>query len=391
MPRTPASKTATYQCLNSAGLRFLTALPWVVLAVAGGKRVRGLRAAWRQVGMATTLTVVDWADFLRDPLRLDAVLQQPCIFKIDTPGEDLHVQDALVARGFDDSGLDAQAPDALAADFGRVGYPAYAFWGLRAVLAPVTQWLAQRPWVHVINTPAALLAMADKWACQQQLAQAGVPVPACLGLVLSYAHLRQLMEQQGIRRAMVKSRYGSSAAGVVAYRCTGWGLGAREQAISTAARDHSGAWYNVKQAQSYQRSEDIAPLIDGLAEQGLYAEQWIAKPRLADAHFDVRLVCWKGQPQHRVARVGRRIMTNLHLDSERHELVDLLTPLQITNLEQTAQRAATVFDGAQLIGFDLVTQASGCCVLEANGFGDQLPGLLWQGLDTWTTQIKTHL
>ena len=76
-------------------------------------------------------------------------------------------------------------------------------------------------------------------------------------------------------------------------------------------------------------------------------------------------------------------MTNLHLDCRRADPLDLMGPAQQALLEGVVRQAARAFPGSHLIGFDLVVNRQSARVLEANAFGDLLPGLLWQGRDTY--------
>ena len=54
--------------------------------------------------------------------------------------------------------------------------------------------------------------------CIRDRVTAGVDVPPALGRVTSYVHLCGLLDAHGCDRVFVKARYGSAAAGVVAYR-----------------------------------------------------------------------------------------------------------------------------------------------------------------------------
>jgi D-alanine-D-alanine ligase-like ATP-grasp enzyme len=51
-----------------------------------------------------------------------------------------------------------------------------------------------------------------------------------------------------------------------------------------------------------------------------------------------------------------------------------------------ARQAAQAFPASHVIGFDIVAHRGEAHVLEANAFGDLLPGLHWRGHCTYTAQ-----
>lgn len=132
-------------------------------------------------------------------------------------------------------------------------------------------------------------------------------------------------------------------------------------------------------------------LVDLLAGQQAYAEGWLPKPRAGNGHYDIRVLTLAGHPAHRVARVGTRMMTNLHLDNRRAATESLLDPASLDALESVARQAAQAFPASHVIGLDLVAQRGEAHVLEANAFGDLLPGLLWQEQDSYTAQWKSFM
>ena len=371
---------------------------WVVLGVAGSKRTRGLQAAAAAAGVPVQL--VEWreglaapglpAEALADPPtaqladrladRLAAALRTPCRFKIEPPGDDPQVHLALLHLGCQQLGR----PPCPAPERGELlGVDAW-FAGFQAVLQRLGALLASHLHAHVVNAPDEILAMTDKLHCQQRLRGLAVATPPLLGLVQDHEHLMQMLDHEGLDRVFVKPRYGSSAAGVVAYR-RGHG---RQQATTSALLHADGRrLFNVKRPRSYQRPDEVRRVIDLVAAQGAYAEAWIPKPRAAGGHFDLRVVTFDGRAAHRVARVSRRPMTNLHLDSERADPVQLLPAPDIAVMEAAAGQAARAFPRAGIIGFDLVVHRGAARVLEANAFGDLLPGLLWQGRDTYATAL----
>lgn len=368
------------------------------LAVADSKRVRLQQAARAQLGLAAA-QVLPWAAYLQRPNLLQECLQnmlkqQPqVLLKIEPPSEDPLAQHLLLQIGASVQGLGGIPPAAL--EYAQLRDQHLWFAGFAAQLqqlAAQLQPFAER--VRLLNSVPQILLMGDKLACQQHLQKHGVPVPELFGSVRDFAHLQAIMDQHRLERIFLKARYGSSAAGVLAYRRTRDG---REQAITSAQLQpatsvesgaSAGKIFNVKRIQYYQERADIAQLVDALCAQQSYAERWLSKPRVGKAHFDLRVVCLAGQARHSVARVGGHIMTNLHLDNQRAAVHSLLSATEIAQLERSASQAAACFPDSQVIGFDLVVNAGRVHVLEANAFGDLLPGLLYQGEDTYLAQQR---
>lgn len=353
-----------------------------LLATHGSKRVRLLQAARAQLGLPAA-RVLAWRDWLDQPDLLDAAFAQPCVFKIEPPGDDPGAHLHLLQDG---CRLLDRAPS-LRPDHGELLAMDAWFAGFSAALARLARQLAGLPRARVINAPGEIALMTDKLACQRHLAAQGVWTPSLLGAVHGYDHLQALLDEHGMDRVFLKPRYGSSASGVVAYRRNRAG---RQQATTSAGIVRTGGavrLFNVKRIARYERAADIGALVDALAAQEMYAEAWLDKPRCGDDHYDLRAVAIAGQCAHRVARMGAQMMTNLHLDNQRGDPATLLDAADMAALEATVLQAARAFPASGVAGYDLVVRRGQAHVLEANAFGDLLPGLLWQGQDTYAAQL----
>jgi hypothetical protein len=351
---------------------------WVVLGVGGSKRTRGLQGAAAAAGVPVQL--VEWRDWLAAPDRLTEALQAPCHFKVEPPGDDPQAHLALLHLGCERLGR----PPCPAPERGELAALDAWFTGFEWAMQRLAALLASQPQARVVNAPDEIIAMTDKLHCQHRLREHGVAIASLLGPVQGYDHLVAMLDREDLDRVFVKPRYGSSAAGVVAYRRGG----GRQQATTSALlHDDGRRLFNVKRLRGYQRPDDVRQVIDLVAAQGAYAEAWIPKPRAGAGHFDLRVVTFAARAAHRVARVGRRPMTNLHLDCERADPAWLLPAQDLSAMEATAEQAACVFARAGIVGFDLVVHRGAARVLEANAFGDLLPGLLWRGRDTYATAL----
>lgn len=360
------------------------ALHWVVLGVSGSKRSRGLRVACAQWGQAAP-RIVEWAEWLARPSLLDEALASPCVFKIEPPGDDPRAHHRLMQQGAALLGEPEPAPLL----HGEVAGARAWFEGFRAAMRSLAEQLAQHPHAAAVNTPADIVAMTDKLACQHRLQAAGLHTPRLLGPITGHDALLHLMDEQALDRVFVKAQYGSSASGVVAFRRNRRG---QQQATTTAHLVHDGGTarlFNVKRVRRYEQADEIRQVVDRLAAEGAYAEAWVTKPRCGEGHFDLRVLALGGRPAHRVARVSAHTMTNLHLDAHRADPAALLSDAEMRAAEQAVARAAAAFPGSRVIGFDIVPHATAPWVLEANAFGDLLPGLLWQGLDAHAALLET--
>lgn len=354
-----------------------------LLATSGSKRVRLMQAARAQLRLPPA-QVLEWRDWLAQPALLEEALRQPGCLKIEPPGDDCAAHLLLLHAG---CRMQQRAPVDAPAHGELLAMDAW-FAGFRAAMDALAAQLAALPQVRVLNAPGEIARMTDKLACQQHLAAHGVPVPLLLGPVQGYEHLQSLLREHAIDRVYLKPRYGSSASGVVAYRRNR--AGSQQATTSAALLRGSGAprLFNRKRMSRYASAQDIAALVDALAAQALYAEAWLDKPRCGDSHYDLRVVTLAGQPAHRVARIGSQMMTNLHLDNRRGDAASLLSVADMLALENSATLAACAFPASHVTGYDLVVRHGQAHVLEANAFGDLLPGLLWQGVDTYTAQLS---
>jgi hypothetical protein len=138
----------------------------------------------------------------------------------------------------------------------------------------------------------------------------------------------------------------------------------------------------------------IARLIDALAAEGVHVEQWVPKAGLEGHACDLRVVVVAGRPGHAVVRLSRSPMTNLHLKNRRGRPEALRARMGDTAwnaLLATCERVAGAFPGCHYLGLDVAVPPGyrRHAVLEANAFGDLLPGVVDpEGRDTYTAEIE---
>lgn len=348
----------------------------------GRRRTQGLRAALARQGLPPP-RVFDYASVLASPDDfLDAAAHAIAV-KLDSPGGDDEAHEAFVRRGV--SLVVGARPSPRA--HGELVDAHLRFLGFADLLQHLARAWPDARW---LDAPDDILRMCDKWRCQQALQATGVETPAMLGLIEGYEQLQSMLDAGGQDRVFVKARYGSSAAGVVAYRRHRDG---RAVACTTVGIRQAGGrtrLFNQLQLQRYTRTGEIAALVDALATQGAYAEAWVAKPRASNdpaRHFDLRVVACNGEARQRVARLSSGPMTNLHLGNQRADLQHLLDDDAGARIERVVARASTAFPDSRCIGFDLIPLRDRCVFLEANAFGDDLQDVTWQGRDACDDQV----
>ncbi len=329
--------------------------------------------------------VVDYIDLLQDPDRLaeQVALHPHATIKLESPGEAADLHHCLVVRGWELTGQ--RGPRPQRAQHGELRDQHLWFAGFRDLLERLPSSL------RYLNSPESLLQLIDKSECQRRLLDHGVAAPDFYGPVTCHEQLRLKLREVGCRAAFVKARYGSSAAGVLAYRQGPMG----EEIVTTSSElcRNRGELrlYNNLRLRRYRDSDDIAALVDAIAGQGAYVERWIAKPRAGPPHmgsFDIRVVALDSNPRHRLARVGKGPMTNLHLGNKRADVTAVLDRSEIRVLERSVASVGAVFPRCRALGIDIIVRGSRYWVVEVNGFGDLLLGQRWLGLGTYEDQAQ---
>ncbi|NER33826.1 MAG: hypothetical protein F6J93_07180 [Oscillatoria sp. SIO1A7] len=345
-------------------------------------------------------TIVNYSDLIAGRDTLEKFDAPDTIIRFDSPEKNFAVEKAIIAAGAQvqdepDGGKHQRigAAEALALEFdkGRILYPRQWYLGWRDLLARSQKQLRCR----TMNDPADIAAMFDKPRCQQLFANNGIPIPRSLGKIGSYEELREAMNSRQCHRVFVKLAHGSSASGVVAYRVSPRG----EVAVTTVERvrqENKTIFYNSRKIRTYTRREAVADIINMLCKEGVQVEEWLPKARLQNRPFDLRVVAIAGQARHIVVRLGNSPMTNLHLGSDRGDLEEFLAQVGGQNwdkMKQTCEAAAALFPNSLYCGIDLLVYPDfrQHAILEINAFGDLLPGITWNGMDTYASEVQAIL
>jgi glutathione synthase/RimK-type ligase-like ATP-grasp enzyme len=392
-------ESAPGKCVSS-GMRLEPPLRFFVIGNPENRRIAFFQAALRDAGMPPA-RVLSYRDLLacRDILPIELSLGMA--IRIESPGEDFEVDKSLLLAGVEGAAaegcptIEPKEISRLELDRGLILYPRQWYLGYRTLLERLAEAFAATPGVVVLNQPNDIAVMFDKEVCHTRCSQSGVPVPVGLGSVGSYDELVSRMNDRGMQRVFVKLSNGSSASGVVAFSR----IGGRQMAITSAEVVHLGErmrLYNSLKVRCYREPKTIARLIDALCREHVHVEEWLPKASLGDGCFDLRIVTIDGEPQHTVVRQGRSPMTNLHLGNRRGDttvLWERLGPDRWRAIQETCRQTAAVFPGTLHTGLDICVTPGWRrhAVVEVNAFGDLLPGVLWDGSDTYGAEVAAVL
>jgi glutathione synthase/RimK-type ligase-like ATP-grasp enzyme len=371
-------------------------LNFVVIANPENRRVGFLQQALKSFNLPPA-TVVAYEDLIAGRETLERFDAPNTVIRFDSPEKNFEVDKAIIAAGANvpDNGQHQRISPSdvakLVFDKGRILYHRQWYLGWKYLLQHWKQQLR----APTMNHPQDIAVMFNKPLCQERFSHHGIPVPRFLGFIKNYEELRTQMETQGCARVFLKLAHGSAASGVVAYQATARG----ELAITTVERVRENGQtllYNSRKICYYTKREEIADIINILTAEGVQVEEWLPKAHLQGCGFDLRVVVINSQAQHIVVRLGKSPMTNLHLGNKRGDTEEFLAKVGRENWEimkQTCETAAALFPNSLYCGIDLLIAPNfqHHAILEINAFGDLLPGIIWNGTDTYTSEVEAML
>lgn len=330
-----------------------------------------------------------WRDFLSGH-SLPAA-QAGDVIRVDSPGKNWPVEKALLARGaplLADDGHEKLDGD-LQDDPGRIFASRQHYLGFADALGAIQRQFHSVRWMQ---HPEDIMTMCDKSACQARLCSSGVRVPRLLGVVRAFDDLMERMDAARVNRVFLKLCHGSSASGTVALERTA----GRMQAFSTTKMrdDERGGTllYNWRIISRYDSLPEIRRLVDAVCAHHAMAEQWVPKAGWQGRRFDVRVVVIAGRARHIVARLAEGPFTNLQFGALRASARDLhehLGQSRFDALCAQAEQAMSCFPRSLYGGVDVLldTRQGLPHVLEVNAFGDLLPGVRYEGRDTYAWEL----
>lgn len=352
----------------------------VALANPENRRTTYFREALQR-HLGAPLEVVSWENFLRGQI----LPQEIDLFRIESPGENHTVERLLIALGAEYRGI--TCPD-IDPTHGRIQHMGLWFEGFRCALEKN---IPNFPPHTFMNGPEGILAMMDKAEASTRLLAGNIPLPPHHGIIRSYDEFQNLVEQ-GHTRLFLKPRYGSSASGVMA-----WRRSLSHQEVMTSVELDDSRLFNSLKVRRYTSETQIAQLVDTLGEDGLVCETWVPKATIHGKAFDLRVMAVQNHPpQHIVVRLSNSPMTNLHLGNQRGDVSQIMEHVGLplwNEMLQSTESALTCFPDALYSGFDVLFDVTRkhFFVIEANSFGDLLPNVFYDFLDTYDLEVMSWL
>jgi glutathione synthase/RimK-type ligase-like ATP-grasp enzyme len=366
----------------------------IVLGNPGSKRVEQVSAAAVRVGLSPV--VVPWLEWIEGRQRLDGVVSSNDIVRIESPGKDFEVERAILGAGAecdDEPGFargSRRQIGCLGFDKGRILWPRQWYLGFVALLGRLKAELAGCGPHVCMNDPDEIATMFDKPACHAAL-RGVVPVPKFLGIPGSFDELVGMMGAARVGRVFVKLAHGSSASGVVACQTSG----GMHRAVTTVEVVREGGelrLYNTRRLRVLTGHAEISELVDELCRHRVCVERWIPKAGMSGKTFDMRVVVIGGKVCHTLARLSDSPVTNLHLLNDRCDA----SPVRRRMGEEawgrameSCERVMARFGRSLYAGVDLLigNDFRSHAVIEVNAFGDQIPGTLFEGRETYDVEL----
>ena len=320
------------------------------------------------------MAVRAWREVLADPGVLRRVPAEPAYLRLDATGEDAAVQHVLLALG----GVVGAEPQP-----GQLVDPAAAHRGFLHALGEIGTLLSERPQWIPIAMPDRIAHVFDKRAFHATCRAQGVSVPPAIDVET----VEDLMSELGVRPrpVFVKLRHASSASGLAVYF-----PGPRPK-LMTTMRDTPRGRFNSLRVVRVDRPDRIEAALRFLIDQqGAHIEEAVPKARLDGSQLDCRVLMVAHEPAFVVVRQASHAITNLHLGGRRGRLKALFDacPEPVWRAAMADCRAISRWYGGLHLGIDVLFERgwSGHRILEANAFGDLLPGLTYSGWSVYETE-----
>jgi hypothetical protein len=324
--------------------------------------------------------VISYADILENRIVLqDALAGADCI-RIESPGENFQVEKRILEMG----GLESAMT--LPEDNGRIYFPGVWYKGFQKLLNTITTAAGDVVW---FNHPEDIITMFNKPLTKK------INSAHCLPSLPDFANYDDFLayvESQPHSRFFIKLNYSSSASGVLAFEYNRKTRKAQAQTTIELVRNGSDCYfYNSLKLKKYSYPNDLADILNFLFQQGAYVEPWIAKAQHDEGVFDLRVLAINCKRQHCIARVSKTPITNLHLGNQRCAVDDLeISSAQWQQIDKLVEDVMQNFSKSLYSGLDILLPRDENklpVLLEANAFGDLLPGLLYQNQSTYHAEL----
>lgn len=369
---------------------------FAIICNPGNRRCQFFKTAVVSQGFEVPL-VISYKSILHNEVDLEDVLKNIAVLKIESFGEDFGVEKEIIALAshLNEDFISVEAITNLPFDKGRIQYSKQLYLGCKILLHRIQKAISKSPNLKVMNAVDDILLMFNKIEYHQYLTTKGIPVIPAIYNVQSFDDLLAKMKRKSWNRVFIKPNFSSSASGVIAFRING----DKMQAITSVELvEENGEikLYNSLRIRTYTDLSKIKAIVNILVVDDLIVEKWIPKASNENGSYDFRIVTIKGKAMHTIARQSRSPLTNLHLGNKRGDLNIIKEEIgeEIWNkLLKLAADTSKLLPQSLYAGLDILLSKNHQkqYVIEANSFGDLLPNLYIDGLDTYRTQIKQYV
>lgn len=330
--------------------------------------------------LGVTCKIYAYQDLLQDKITVEEIVNNEGILRIESPGENSVVREALIQKGNTHNKVLNNFP----LNYGQIAHNQLWYQGFSTLLDEIDNALNKK---QTFNSPKVIQLMFHKLKCQQLLQKNGIKIPKLLGQIESYDHLQEILTQQKFYQLFLKPFHTSSASGILAFRQFKQQL-SLTTSVELTYEQKNIKLYNSLKVRTYRDVQSIKDIINTLCKDGIYAEQWIPKANTEDGIFDLRILVINGQARHTVVRQSQHPITNLHLGNQRGDLNKIKTTLGTEKwhrIQELATQAVQTLPHTTYAGVDLLVSNSwkNFYILEINAFGDLLPNLLHQNETTY--------
>jgi hypothetical protein len=364
---------------------------FLVIGNPENRRVTLFTAAAEQLG--SRARVVPWLDVIRDPSCLQRLPQERRWVRIESWGENVDVERALLLRGAQVSSRFERRsrvqPEQIASATalrGGVVAPRQAHLGVEEALRELQRLFEQRRDWHLSQPLRTYHELFDKPQTHGLCRSLAVRVPEAIPAPSTARDLLAELEERAWRRAYVKLGCGSSASCLALVE-----RGPHGFSVTTSMEIAGERLFNSLRVRRYARPALVDRVLAFLLNEGAHVERGIDKLASAGHHADVRFLYVRGLEPFVVLRQSKLPITNLHLGGSRGDVDRYRAKVGKEGWNEALEFVQLL--GTQLgcwhLGVDVAfeRETRRPFVLEANAFGDLLPGIERAGKSVYGWEI----
>jgi hypothetical protein len=370
-------------------------LPILHIGNPENRRVTLFAAALQESGLPAA-TVFSWEELARAPERLLELDERPRLVRLDAAGENFEVERLFLQLGIENAreeGCWYLPPEQVAAlefDMGRILAPRQVHLGFLKTLERLKEVFKKRPHWVVLPDPDTVKTLFDKRITSRLYHQHAILAPPFLDFQPQcWSSLVEAAATARWPQLFVKLASGSSAS------CLGLLNFPGPRFFTSMEQTPSKTLYNNLKPRTYTGASAIH-LVELLLKEGAQVEKALPKATLpgiaGNSFFDLRVLVIGGEPAFTVVRQSNIPITNLHLGGQRGSLKALEEhyPGALVKAHMVAKAVYNLHPKILHLGVDVMIEAQSqqAYVLEANAFGDLLPGLSRDGKSVYQWEIE---